>query len=1809
MRISKLTLNGNDQTPVAAANPDYPTLQLEQSILVSPAVRGIDNKIQLNLTDDHLVELVFEDETTWLCTPDTLEELYPGQLTQQRGGDDSFALPLTISDTRSDRGLLQQIALKVVNLFTKKAAAKGMGLLAEDLEEKQLGKVRGLVRVTNTFELVPFNAGELQGTALLFIHGTNSSSTGSFGELVGTDLWTYATQTYNKNNILAFQHETLTKSPLQNAVELISQLPADIELHFITHSRGGLVGEILARCSDTSQSDIGFSEKEVEYLAKEGRDADVKSIRQLQDLYRQKRFRTGRFIRVACPSGGTTILSKRLDHFFNITLNLIGASTGLSLNPVYIATKNLLTAVIDQKNDQHVLPGLEAMKPDSPFIVVLNNQDTIVNRPVVAISGNCKAKVNFKALLILAEKLFFFEDNDLVVNTKSMYAGSKRLSKLQYFFDEGTDVDHFHYFRNKKTNTAIQLALQAPQFQQAAPSTQATQPSDTTLISGLANTVLISGFTEFNRGGPLTEGQRNALLDLQGGEYSTGDPTGKKPIVILLPGIMGSCLSKDFDAIWLDYWRMLKGALLQLDTSTVGIRSPAIIKTSYQQLGNSLSADYDVVTFPFDWRLSSKDAAGLLEVRIRQLLTFKQPIRLVAHSLGGVVARDLMVFYPETWKLLNASEGFRLIFLGSPLMGSFRIINVLFGEDDIISKLSKLDLLHTKKTLLAMFAKFPGILGLLPLTKEGGNNAAGASNNFADAATWSDMAVAFGDPSWPIPQANNGLNDFGAYRDAVITAIPRLDLSNAVYIAGQFPQTPCGYRIDTDSNNKKELVLLSTAEGDQSVTWDLGIPAVMISSNSVYYVNHSHGDLSNSADMFSGIKELLEKGKTNLFSSIRPTVRGDQKTFRKPMTTDFDLSPEAVERTLLGLSGDKTVKSSQLPLRVSVANGDLKYAAYPVLAGHFEHDSVLYAEKRINQLLVGQLEERSRLGIYPGEIGTCEVVLTYAEDGFQGAIIAGIGDQDKLTAFDLSKTIEQAAAKYLLIVNGRKKLNTGQFKEPIGLSTLVIGCGYGGLSIESSVHGILQGIVNANAKIATLYGEKAKLVEEVEFIEQYQDRALGCFYAINRMGKELGSALNIVPAEDSIRERHGARQKVNIDQGKDWWNRITITQNEDDNGIIDGMKFSISTGAAREELRDLYTSGGVVQSLIESISVDNNWTKEKSAAVFELLMPNDFKSRLKRQGNITWVLDKYTAGFPWELLQHKGEEVKPMCVSAGMIRQLATGNSRVNIELVTADTALVIGDPQLNGFLPQLPGALEEAKTVAEVLTSHGFTTTPLLREVQDTIIPTLMSGSFKIIHLAGHGLFDPDPRKPSGMVIGKDNFLTTRQLAQMSDTPDLVFVNCCFLGKTDAAAEKYYQSRFKLAASIGTQLIENGVKAVVVAGWAVDDKAANRFANTFYRNMFAGKAFGEAVRIAREDVYNNNSNVNTWGAYQCYGNPFYRLKAEGRAPEKKQYVITEQAEIDLMNLESDMRTGDCLTEDLLCRLKSISDETDKCGLRKPIITELEARIYKSLNKYDLALKKYEDLILSEEGGYSFGAVELYCNLRSKLLKERIEKKEPASQLEKEFDQVHAYMEALILLSPTAERYDILGSCWKRRTALYPDNRDQLALSIRKAAGYYRQANQIRARAYPFSNWIALENLLVAAGLQQWGGLPDLPELTVLNKMLTDLEQACAQGPVTRVFEDWIAPSNLKLVDWLIKATAAGAEAADPLSPLVIESYTSVWKKVGSREDHLSDIQHLQLLIDALTGLTAAPDRQQEHFMVLKMRALMEELKLFISKN
>ena len=156
-----------------------------------------------------------------------------------------------------------------------------------------------------------------------------------------------------------------------------------------------------------------------------------------------------------------------------------------------------------------------------------------------------------------------------------------------------------------------------------------------------------------------------------------------------------------------------------------------------------------------------------------------------------------------------------------------------------------------------------------------------------------------------------------------------------------------------------------------------------------------------------------------------------------------------------------------------------------------------------------------------------------------------------------------------------------------------------------------------------------------------------------------------------------------------------------------------------------------------------------------------------------------------------------------MIRQLAVEEYRTKINTVSDKVALVVGDPNLNGFTSQLPGALKEGQVVDSLLRAEGFDVKPILNGSYSEIIQTLFSYNFKIIHLAGHGVFNEDPSKGSGMLIGNNVFLSSREINQMSTVPEFVFVNCCFLGKTDGVSEEYFRHRYKLAANVGTQLIQ----------------------------------------------------------------------------------------------------------------------------------------------------------------------------------------------------------------------------------------------------------------------------------------------------------------------------------------------------------------------------------------------------------------------
>lgn len=1723
-------------------------LELKGSYLFSTS-RAVAETHELEFDKTDVLEFVFDDNTSWVGGSDIIHDIFPEAAAQKRAVGDSFEIPMYLKTDEANRSLLGDIALKALNIFAKKAVSQKVMDIAAKLEKKALQNMSGVYAVSSDFRLSKAPLKNTGKPYLLFLHGTNSSTYGSFGEIEGSELWKNMQAIYG-SNIIALQHETMTKSPIQNVINLFKELPAVCTLHVISHSRGGLVGDVLARFCN---GNAGFTVAELAYLEKTGRANDIADIKALQHIASGKKITVDKFIRVACPAYGTTILSKRLDHFLNISLNLLGTLFGPVGTALTAEFKELIAAAVDTKNDPDQLPGLEAMNPASPFLKILNNPDNTISSPLTVISGNCGVKFNLKALLIIASKLFYLRDNDLVVDTKSMYCGTKRNIPTQYFFDEGPDVDHVHYFKNKKTQDALLLAIKA---------TAASIPN----------------FSIFDQSAQAAL-DRNALLGLDGGGVYTDKVTGKKPIVIVLPGIMGSNLDQGNKKIWINYARFLVGDLSKLDISRKDILASSIIKTSYKKIVDYLSAEYDVVTFAFDWRLPLADAAELLKAKIEQYLAFKVPVKIIGHSMGGVVTRDFIINHPATWKKLNASKDFRLLLLGAPLGGSYRIPYVLAGKDPIINQLSKIDLKHTKKELLDMFRKYPGLLGLLPLAKN--------IVDFADQNVWQQMrnASLF---DWNIPDKKD-LQFWGTYRDNVLAKMDSIEWDNVVYIAGKDDATVCGFEINNNLPDEK-LVFKSTAEGDQSVTWDTGIPQKLLNTDRLYFVNVSHGGLANNADMFNGISEILRTGKTELLSRNRPVLRGMQPVFNTVEEEVYDTGEAGLENTILGIKENKLAeKPGTVPLKVSVSNGDLFYSRYPIAVGHFINDGITSAEKVIDKYTGNQLSQRHRLNMYPGVIGSNEVFVNFKNE-FKGAVVVGLGAPGRLSSYQLAQTVELGVIKYMLeLINLYNKNETENIPQEAGISVLLIGCGYGGLSIESSIRSIIQGVQNANKKMEDFKTEGLKLIEHIEFVELFEDRCLQCLYILSRIENEEDSALNIRLPKKQYKKLLGSRTRIPMENEADWWSRITVElkeiKEEESDAVEKVLRFACSTGSAREEERNLLTSPEIINDLVEEMSTNNNWNAGMAKTVFELLVPNDFKDEVKKQSNSLWVLDYAAAAYPWELLQDSTGNARPLCCNAGMIRQLKLEDYRIKVDAVAGKKALVVGDPDLKGFpyARQLPGAFKEGNMVASILDEYGYEMpNNCFKKSSTQIINALFKDEYRIIHLAGHGIFNEKRPKASGMLIGNGVFLSTKEICQMSKVPELVFVNCCFLGKVDDSSEALFGKRYKLAANIGTQLIMNGVKVVIAAGWAVDDSAALYFTGIFYHALLGGNNFGDAVKEARAKTFAKYPHTNTWGAYQCYGDPFFKLTEFKKQKDYSyNYLIAQEAENDLSNLINRSDSKGASVKTLLGDVAAISAAVDAAGIRNAAITEREAMAYAECNDYENAITKFESLLGMEQAGFSLRALEKYCNLRAKLCVKNWQSGKEKSKQPAKMDKVIADLKQLINMSPTAERLGLMGSAYKRKAMISTTNADKIKALI-QAAGYYKQAYNMPQNSnptYSLINWLEIEKILLLVKAKP--GISSIIKkykFAQVQKTKADIADAIKKminADADMDFWNEIAIANALLCAWLME----GKNTKEFTDKMVIDAYKKVWSIAGSQNKKVSEIEHFDFLIDAYAGL------------------------------
>jgi len=1360
---------------------------------------------------------------------------------------------------------------------------------------------------------------------LVFIHGTASSTEGSFGKLREDSRdaqldWDEIEARYGER-VYAFEHLTFSESPIENALKLAATLPAGARVDLVTHSRGGIVGDLL--CVDwTDPVRSGalidgyrrFRTKD-NADAKDLEAADGKDRADLKALAKElatRQFTVGRYVRVAAPVSGTLLAGSNLDLFLSGLLTLVGAVTTLATSPIYMALKRIVLEIARNRADASRVPGLEAMLPGSAVSRLLRLAEPAASLQLGVIAGDIEGASRFKRLVeFLADWVIYARnDNDLVVDTASMETGVARPGNAKRLFVQGSKVDHFSYFGNADSREALTQWLTA------------------------ADPRRVPGFDPLGRALVEPRGAAEALRGMRGA-------LGARPVVIVLPGIMGSHLQIGSDRIWFDPLDIARGRLHRIaytDQSLDAVSPEKLFSMFYGDLCQHLARTHDVVPYPYDWRRpvhhAAIDLARELRAALEATAAHRQPVRILAHSMGGLVTRALAAAEPALWREFMSREGARFVMLGTPNQGSHLMVEMLVGKGDTVRKLTMLDVRHDLQQTLDLIAGFRGALQLLPRT--GFRDSGGTPvDDYLRPAVWQDLKSKvsdfwFGDGIVGVPseaacaEAKGlwSLPDFGEPR------VPGEHPEKVVYVCGKAENTACG--IDLHSGRMK---MVGTPEGDGSVSWASGrIDGI----GEAYLMDAPHGDLASTEEHFDALEQLLSGGATAKLPRGWPSAlaRGQAA----PATIIYDAGPAAVPtdeelaRSLVGAGPRRRAAGRRVrptTLQVSVAAMDLRHANDPVLVGHYERDPIAGAEAIIDRdVVASELTLRNHLGMYPGAVGTATVVLQTANEEEQrrgtqrGAVVTGLGEWGTLNSAALTEAVRAAALRYLLTVVERRAAATDDAEAAraadappleVGLASLLLGYNStANISIADSVNALLRGVLEANRQFALAQrrGLKARIVR-LEIVELYLDVAISATKALQGIAQSLAEEADQlgmrVAARAELVQRHGMRPRLEAVSGAGYWPRLIVTgvdarQPRPAEGsaaaptdapqrlhIAEKLKYVYLAQRARAESEVLQRQPGLIEKLV-SLSIDQPaYNADLSRTLFHLMVPLEFKEAARQTDRLNLLLDEYTANFPWELL---AADERPLATRTAMVRQFVSTDWRKRVRATVDKTAYVIGNPSTQGFSaafpnkankgtvdPQpLPGAEQEAYAVVDVLRQAGFDSVTSIGESARArdIVNRLFQKPYRIIHVAAHGEFDleaADGTRRSGVLLSEGLMLTAAEINQMEIVPDLVFLNCCHLGKIDDKAATRDVAFNRLASSLARQLIDMGVRAVVAAGWAVDDLASKAFAEAFYTGLLSeGLPFGLAIHKARLLAYGKFRNSNTWGAYQAYGDPGFLI-------------------------------------------------------------------------------------------------------------------------------------------------------------------------------------------------------------------------------------------------------------------------------------------------------------------------------------------------
>jgi len=956
--------------------------------------------------------------------------------------------------------------------------------------------------------------------------------------------------------------------------------------------------------------------------------------------------------------------------------------------------------------------------------------------------------------------------------------------------------------------------------------------------------------------------------------------------VILLHGVMGSqigkALRREWDIVWMNPLAIADNnfSLLKIGAGRNKYGARGLLPLFYALLWARLKFwyGYNVVEFAYDWRVGVAESGNNLVEFVNE--ETQGPVFLVAHSMGGLVARAAA---PRLDSRVQ-----RIIQLATPNYGSFSPVVTLRGQNEFVNKILKFDTSSSVTDLISnTVSTFQGLCELMPAPSRY------SSVNLFDASLWPAKPTV--NPT-VLAQAKSGIEQ-----------LPGPD-KRFVLIAGNNQDTVTDMSIDPTG----EFRFTTTTAGDGTVPLQFARfdEAVQVPT---YLANVTHNGIIADGMVSAAVDDIIRTGQTDRFP--RDSRDRSRSVTGKPLDVSRALNPfqgrdvnsiplaevQACRREVLGplqpanpdssfdggIGGIGTTTSAcggdaiyngfknvfvgrrRRRLRIVLAQGDITcLPAHCHVLAVFEGVTPSGPARAFDLLLNGAVSDLFQRKMFSGARGRVYFMPTYKTQ-VPGELLAFAG----LGSFsDFQSNVVEGVAQQLIQSLQRVRVNE--------LATVIFGGSFD--DVQKYLCSMLKGFIAGLEEIDPGFDFNRIILceQDPEKFEKLQRELYRLASSPLFDGTDV--EFDVIRVADQQRTRGTPPLPTPSESDVFIFSHLSLDATADSQASTYRHEISVlppDSGTSYSQFVIQFPRAELDKYLqsVQMGAPDN--LDDFGTRLAKLVLPPELATRYKdviEQHGVQLLHNDLSSRIPWESL--KFDDICPAATrglsrkyqrnqTAAMFSRSQQKNQKLRI--------LLVYNP-----LGDLDGADKEGKRILGLTSnwSGKLEVTPLHADeaTRASILDQLSKSDYDVLHYAGHAGFVADSPSQSGLVCAGREILSGRDLEPLAARlPPVVIFNACQSGRVRLVPTVEARNA---PASAAEAILNAGVMSFIATFWPVSDKGADIFASTFYDQVLSSlqqggevHSIGSAVLAARQAL--KAAGENDWANYMLYGDPGFVIK------------------------------------------------------------------------------------------------------------------------------------------------------------------------------------------------------------------------------------------------------------------------------------------------------------------------------------------------